>query len=201
MGRPARVLLIGGTSHVGKSTLAATLAERLGWQLLSTDQLARHPGRPWRSDAQALPEVVVQHYSTLATAELTAEVVRHYERNVWPIAEAIVRCRVANPYDDGLVLEGSAVLPQRVAEAGLERVSAIWLQAPGTEIEARIRASSGYAGREPHERQLIDAFLDRSLAFGALLATQVAALGLRSLSAAETGAIDGILQDLAGTDA
>ena len=41
-----KLILIGGTSHTGKSTLARQLAEELGWNYLSTDQLARHPGRP-----------------------------------------------------------------------------------------------------------------------------------------------------------
>ena len=41
-----RVLLIGGPSHTGKSTLAETLAAELGWNHVSTDSMARHPGRP-----------------------------------------------------------------------------------------------------------------------------------------------------------
>jgi 2-phosphoglycerate kinase len=45
----ARVVLIGGTSNVGKSTVAQAVAERLGFEYLSTDELARHPGRPWRT--------------------------------------------------------------------------------------------------------------------------------------------------------
>jgi 2-phosphoglycerate kinase len=42
-----RVILIGGSSHVGKSTLGQSLAAKLGWSYCSTDKLARHPGRPW----------------------------------------------------------------------------------------------------------------------------------------------------------
>jgi 2-phosphoglycerate kinase len=41
-----RVLLIGGTSNVGKSTVAQAVAKKLGFEVLSTDKLARHPGRP-----------------------------------------------------------------------------------------------------------------------------------------------------------
>ncbi len=60
MASEIKVLLIGGTSHVGKSTLAARLASSLGWSTRSTDQLARHPGRPWRDDASPLPADVVE---------------------------------------------------------------------------------------------------------------------------------------------
>lgn len=38
-------ILIGGSSHVGKSTLSKQLAAALGIELISTDDLARHPGR------------------------------------------------------------------------------------------------------------------------------------------------------------
>ena len=44
-GRELRVILIGGSSHVGKSTLAQSLASKLGWRYISTDSLARHPGQ------------------------------------------------------------------------------------------------------------------------------------------------------------
>ncbi len=42
-----RVILIGGSSHAGKSTLGQAIAAKLGWSYRSTDKLARHPGRPW----------------------------------------------------------------------------------------------------------------------------------------------------------
>lgn len=40
------ILLIGGTSHTGKSTLAAAWAEAHGARVVHTDLLKRHPGRP-----------------------------------------------------------------------------------------------------------------------------------------------------------
>lgn len=43
--KQTRVILIGGSSHVGKSTLAQYQAAKLGWNYRSTDKLARHPGR------------------------------------------------------------------------------------------------------------------------------------------------------------
>lgn len=39
-----RVILIGGSSHSGKTTLAETLSAKLGASLVATDSLARHPG-------------------------------------------------------------------------------------------------------------------------------------------------------------
>ncbi len=71
-----RVILIGGSSHVDKSTLAQSLTAKLGWNYLSTDNLARHPGRPWvNADGKSIREHVIE----LANARQTlAESVANY---------------------------------------------------------------------------------------------------------------------------
>lgn len=56
-----RILLIGGSSHVGKSTVAQSLASHLGWNYRSTDKLARHPGRPWQAKPKKVPNHVAAH--------------------------------------------------------------------------------------------------------------------------------------------
>ena len=56
------VLLIGGTSHTGKTTLAQSLAQQLDRDCISTDSLARHPGRPWKISDKEVPSHVVDHY-------------------------------------------------------------------------------------------------------------------------------------------
>ena len=165
----SRLILIGGTSHVGKSTLGRRMAEELGWNYLSTDQLARHPGRPWRSDSSRMPDDVEDHYSHLSVAELVDSVLSHYRSNVWPIVDAIVRSRLNNPFDHGLVLEGSAILPDLIRRAGYSRVAAIWLTAPDHLITERIRETSSYETRSAAERRLIDAFIERTVAIDRIL--------------------------------
>jgi predicted kinase len=59
------VVLIGGTSNVGKSTVADEVAARLRFERWSTDSLARHPGRPWRTDGDELPPHAAEHYRDL----------------------------------------------------------------------------------------------------------------------------------------
>jgi len=192
MSDDVKVLLLGGTSHVGKSTLAATLADALGWNLVSTDQLARHPGRPWRVDGSELPDDVRRHYSELTTAGLLEAVTRHYRENVWPIVTAIVHSRVNNPFDSGLVLEGSAILPECVANARLGGAAVIWLTAPVPTIRERIDATSRLATRPPSEQRLIRAFLDRALAFQSLLEEQTHRLGLTCIDATASDALDAL---------
>ncbi len=42
--------------------------------MISTDQLARHPGRPWRILPETVASNVVQHYLELDEAELMQSV-------------------------------------------------------------------------------------------------------------------------------
>lgn len=68
-----RVVLIGGTSHTGKSTVAKRIAEKIGATCVSTDSLARHPGRPWPA-ARDVPPHVVRHYLELGDHALITSV-------------------------------------------------------------------------------------------------------------------------------
>ena len=160
-----KVLMIGGTSHVGKSTLSRRIADDVGWNFLSTDQLSRHPGRPWRDPGEDLPADVVEHYSTLTTRELTTSVLTHYSTNVWPIVRAVISTRLNNPFDLGLVLEGSAILPELASSIAQTGVHSVWLAASETLIRERVHASSAYPQRSKDARKLIDAFLGRTIAF------------------------------------
>lgn len=56
------IILIGGTSHTGKSTLAEFLAAELESINISTDKLALHPGRPWKERPEEIPLHVKEHY-------------------------------------------------------------------------------------------------------------------------------------------
>ena len=142
----ARILLIGGTSHAGKSSLAMSLAARLGYSLISTDKLARHPGRPWPTPRGPVPAHVREHYGTLSTEALFSDVMRHYDANVRPRVRGLIHQH--DILGDGLVIEGSALWPEwwpTQAQVGH------WLAAPDATIADRIRANSGYEAMSPEE--------------------------------------------------
>ena len=161
-----RVILIGGASHTGKSTLARPLASALGWEYRATDKLAKHPGRPWRNDGTHVPPHVVEHYATLSVDDLVADVLRHYERNVLPQIDALVRAHASDPSSAGLVLEGSALWPEIVAPLVSDKVAALWLTASDNLLMKRIYAESHYAEKSPQEQLLIRKFLERTLVYG-----------------------------------
>jgi 2-phosphoglycerate kinase len=179
-----RVILIGGSSHTGKSTTAQVLAAKLGWSARTTDHLARHPGRPWKTKLRDIPPHVDEHYSTLPTDELFIDVLKHYYR-LWPEIKSIITTHATDVTTDPLVLEGSALWPENVATLDLENVKAIWFTASDDLFRVRMYAESGYEGASPHERMLIDKFLDRTILYNQKMMAAVRELGLRSLELKE----------------
>ncbi|MER6363281.1 hypothetical protein [Kitasatospora sp. NPDC001527] len=181
-GEMLRVVLIGGTSHTGKSTLARVVAERLGFECRSTDTLARHPGRPWPVPGWELPPHVADHYRTLSVEELIASVLGHYAR-LRPRIEELVAGRVADGDGPGLVLEGSALWPAAVAGLVGPGTAALWLTAEEAVLRDRIRRGGRYTEADEDGRYLMDAFLARSVRYQELMLEDLDRLGLDRLDA------------------
>ena len=162
----AKVLLIGGSSHVGKSTLAESLATLLGWTHVSTDRLARHPGRPWASPPRRVPDDVAEHYLKLSVDELIEDVLRHYEVNVWPKVEAIIASHVDDPTDrrnsDRRLCTMARFRVQLRLHQGRQRFGS--RQATNC-FDSGYMATATTYGEIPGERALIDKFLERTLVF------------------------------------
>ncbi|MFQ5630506.1 MAG: 2-phosphoglycerate kinase [bacterium] len=185
-----RVFLIGGSSHVGKSTLVQLLASRLGWSYRSTDKLARHPGRPWQAKPKQVPDHVADHYLTLSTGELIDDVLRHYRDNVWPLIESIVTSHATNLSTDRLIMEGSAILPELVVTLTFNNIAAIWLTASNKLFEQRIYRESQYKTKSPREKKMIDKFLERTRLYNERMMDTVKRLGLVSIDVENASNVD-----------
>jgi 2-phosphoglycerate kinase len=188
MNRNTRLILIGGTSHSGKSTVAKVMGERLGWRVISTDTMGRHPGRPWRKSPEAVPGHVAWHYLSMPVEELVEDVLRHYRVNVWPRVEELVRDHAAR--DEGLVMEGSALWPELVAGLKVDGVAGVWLTGSREMFERRIFAESGHAGKAGREREMIEKFLARTVGYDALMMEAVERLGLAGVRVDEGESVE-----------
>ena len=187
--RELRVILIGGSSSVGKSTLAQSLALKLEWSHMSTDSLARHPGRPWKTRLKTVPEHVAEHYLSLSVDELLAYVLHHY-RSMWPNIEAIVTLHATDLSTDRLILEGSALWPDSVATLDLDNVAAIWLTASEDLFQTRIHNASRFKEEAAREKTMIQRFLGRSHRYNERMMDAVNRLGLLSMDVEATSSLD-----------
>ncbi len=185
-----KVIFIGGSSHVGKSTIAASLAAKLGWTHISTDSLARHPGRPWRSAPDKVPYDVAEHYLCLSVEELIEDVIRHYRVNVWPKVESIIASHSDNRSPNGAVLEGSALWPEFAASLDFDKIGAVWLTASDELFRQRIHTNSQYSSKSPREQTMIDKFLKRTIAYNALMVEAVNRHGFTLLDVQRSDAMD-----------
>ncbi|MET8647312.1 hypothetical protein [Streptomyces sp. NPDC004675] len=178
-----RVVLIGGTSNVGKSTVAQVVAEKLGFECLSTDGLARHPGRPWRTPEWEVPAHIAEHYGSLTVGELITSVLGHYER-LWPRIKELITAHAAEGSGrTGLVLEGSALWPVRVARLQVPRTAAVWLTTDDAQVRARVHAAGRYEAATNEEQHLMDKFLARTERYQILMIDAIARLGLDRIDA------------------
>jgi 2-phosphoglycerate kinase len=191
-----RVIVIGGSSHAGKSTLGLALAAKLGWSYRSTDKLARHPGRPWiGADGKAIPKHVAEYYRELSVDALFLDVLSHYEKNVLSIVEVIVRSHASNLSTECLVLEGSALWPKFVANlVDAPGVKAIWLTASNQLFQNRIKRESNFCNVPKDEKHLIQKFLDRTLFYDKHMREEVERLGFMCIDVESVSTADELLK-------
>lgn len=177
-----KVLLIGGTSHVGKSILGKALADRLGWNYVATDSLGKHPGRPWIGKKnKEIKEHVVQHYQILTVDALLSDVLSHYQKNILPQVEAIINDRPA--YGKSLVIEGSALYPKFVYHLVEQKdISGIWLIASDRLLRDRILRQSHFYNVDEDAKYLITKFLARTLLYNQRLQKDVMYSGLEYIN-------------------
>ena len=135
-----KIILIGGTSHTGKSTLAKVIAAKLNGKYIATDSLARHPGRPWTNEKdKTVKHHVLEHYRSLSVPELMFDVIAHYRQNVVSQVENIIQTHLFGSPEEYLIIEGSAIYPSLVAGlAKTENVMGIWLIASHSLLKNRI---------------------------------------------------------------
>lgn len=130
-----------------------------------------------------VPEHVAEHYASLTTDELISSVLDHYEQ-LWPRIEELITARATGGgAQRGLVLEGSALWPVRVARLEVPHTAAVWLTADERTLRARVRAAGRYEEATRRERHLMDQFLARTERYAALMLDAVGHLGLALVEA------------------
>jgi len=172
----SRVLAIGGTSHAGKSSVGQRLATSLEWAYVSTDRLAKHPGRPWgHQPGIDPPSHVVAHYRANTTVDLTDLLLAHFATMRDVVSDAVTTHLQTSP---GVVIEGSALWPGMDITPALPVVSR-WLVIDDDHLWRRMRAESYYSRQPRRIQDLIEAFRDRSIGYQQRLVLELRACGLK----------------------
>ena len=178
-----RVILIGGSSHVGKSTLGKFLANKLNWSYLATDSLARHPGRPWASVNGGVKDHVAEHYRILSVECLLTDVLSHYQINVLPQVRALVHSHASDLSTECLVIEGSALWPSFVTDlVSNHSVKAIWLTGSDLLFLTRIYQKSNFDRLDKDKQYLVQKFCERTLLYNRCMQEEVKRRGLISIN-------------------
>ncbi|QNP80279.1 hypothetical protein [Agrobacterium tumefaciens] len=149
-------ILIAGTSHVGKSTLAGLLSERLRCEAISTDSLARHPGRPW----PGIPTPVEEYYSQLS-AETIHWFLKIHHQNIWPLIRTMIDSRSGTNIPT--IFEGAALRPELISPLLGSTVAGVFLHAGNDFLLERMRSHAQYEDATADRRRIMDAFIERSL--------------------------------------
>lgn len=158
-----KMVLVGGASHVGKSTLCASLVSLPGWNSMSTDQLGRHPGRPWvSSQRRVVRQHVAEHYLSLSAEELVKDLL-DFQRKMWPTIERIIKHRLTVHNQTRLAFEGSALLPENTGKFQGEDVKALCLAASPEFLQRRIHEGSRYSSLSTEATHLVDKFIKRNV--------------------------------------
>jgi hypothetical protein len=178
--RASPAVLILGTSHVGKSGLAQTLGAAAGWPVHGTDQLGRHPGRPWTG----VPPAVIDFYLHLSAETIHWFLKVHHE-NLRPVIAATISQAGRR---GAFLLEGAALRTEYLQGWGVRRDRVVCLCAEDDVLRDRIRRNSDYGSRSREVQRAIDAFIERSLRENAALVEGARRDGLTLLDV--TGAPD-----------
>lgn len=179
----SKVILIGGTSGAGKSTLARTVAAELGVSALSCDDLVQAAKAVTTSDTHPGLHVMshtshVEYYTASTLEQLTADARTQHEAT-WPAVERVIRCHAT--WGAPIVIEGWALIPEKVAALALDNVSSAWLTIDKDVLTARERAHVDFTRGSSDPERMFQNFLGRSLWYNDLIRSEAAAHEMRVL--------------------
>lgn len=184
---PSEVLIL-GTSHVGKSTCARGLSDAVGWPVISTDGLGRHPGRPWTG----VPAPVTEFYLRLSD-EAVYWFLRAHHNNMKPvIRDAIREARLKG----GFILEGAALRPEYLDHWDIGNALLVCLHADDGVLRERILTGSFYAEQSGEMKRATEAFIERSLRENRILVEAAKQYGINLIDVTSSDGPGAIVEQL-----
>lgn len=157
-----KVLLIGGSPMIGKSTVARKIASSFEISSYSTDDI----GEMLQTIADINPmkgKNYLDYYSDSSLQELIDDI-KDYHHN---IEQAIIRLiEIHSSWGNSIVLEGYALYPHILEKCPNTNVYAIWLVAEEKVLESRLKESIAFANASS---SVLKKYLHRSIWHNILL--------------------------------
>ncbi|SER96595.1 hypothetical protein [Rhizobium sp. NFR03] len=185
-----RGIFIAGSSHMGKSSLAKRLGKNTGWRVISTDDLGRHPGRPW-------PDVkpqVAEFYTSLSVETLHWFLKVHHE-NMWPRLLQIIEWQ--ETVEEPFIMEGTALRPEYLSTLDTARYRTVFLYAPDAVLRRRVEDASDRRNATTQQQKIVDRFIERSILDNQNLEAGFTALGLTSTNTEDAATVDTLALEIA----
>lgn len=180
MSQPS-VIFIGGTPFSGKSTVARMITSRLGYGCLSTDDIGKALGVITTSQTHPalhpMRDLDYREYYIASAAENLILDAKDQHEAMWPAIETIAKSHA--DWAEPTVIEGWALLPEKIAELCLNEVESIWLIPDEDLLRSRVRANTDFYRGASNENLMIEKYLSRSLWHNNLIRTQCEQLNLK----------------------
>ena len=153
-----KVILIGGSPRVGKSTAAALLASKLLRPCVSTDDI----GLALQSmlDINPMKGYAYPDYYAMRTQQELIDDITTYHRKLEPALARLVEEHAA--WGDPLVMEGWALYPELVRRIENGQVFSVWLIAEPGLFESRMRGNSSFLDNAKEPEKVVEGYLARS---------------------------------------
>jgi len=185
-----KVILIGGPPTSGKSTLARTLARRLDFGCVSTDDLGisgkamttaeSHPG------LHSMDAGNHSEYFRCNSADWLVDDVLNSHAELWPAIESIIREHTVGYSTDPIIIEGMALWPERVAHLPYPDVVSFWLDMTEEDLETNTRERVEFHYEEDEAKQVMAKFIARSVLWNRRRQEVVTRLGLNTVDSSPT---------------
>lgn len=153
-----KVILIGGSPMVGKSTIAIKLSSKYGYNCISTDDIG-----------EALQTVIdinpmnnmdyQEYYIKKSIGELITDV-EEYHLKIWPAIKKLID--IHSDWSTPIIIEGFALYPRLLKSVKADNIASIWLVGSSDLFRERlIRREEFYKGASD-VNLLIDKYIKRS---------------------------------------
>lgn len=163
-----KVILIGGSPMVGKSTIARIMASKMMWSCLSTDDI----GEILQTAIKINPMCDQNYidYYTNTDIDKLIEDIKLYHSQLQPAISRLID--IHSTWGNPLIIEGWAIYPELLKNIDCTFVDSVWLISDKKLLEKRLETNINFHSQTNESHKWLEKYLARSLWHNNLLLQQ-----------------------------